>query len=123
MYSFGSPRKHAVRVVISQDHTFKTKQKFFCDGLSEKRVHLKVHKQNMGIVRSISSDRISCQYPILKISDLTQNHSENTGNNSWSIVKPYPTDQEIEKMPPNTPKTYESQLWVRDEENITFHGG
>ena len=93
MYSFGSPRKHAVRVVISQDHTFKTKQKFFCDGLSEKRVHLKVHKQNMGIVRSISSDRISCQYPILKISDLTQNYSENTGNNSWSIVKPYPTNQ------------------------------
>ena len=97
MYSFGSPRKHAVRVVISQDHTFKTKQKFFCDGLSEKKVHLKIHKQNMGIVRSISSDRISCQYPILRISDLTQNHSENTGNNSWSIVKPYPTNQEIGK--------------------------
>ena len=77
----------------------------------------------MGIVRSISSDRISCQYPILKISDLTQNYTENTGNNSWSIVKPYPTDQEIEKMPPNTPKMYEAQLWVRDEENITFHGG
>ena len=42
MYSFGSSRQHAIRVVISQDHIFKTKQKFFCDRPSEKKVHLKV---------------------------------------------------------------------------------
>ena len=51
---------------------------------------------------SLETQRISCQYPIIEIMDLSPNHSENTNENTWKILQPYPTKDEVNEKLDNT---------------------
>ena len=42
LYSFSTPRQHAVRVVLNEDLIFRIQKKFFCDRPCEKKVKFKV---------------------------------------------------------------------------------
>ena len=42
MYSFSTPRQHAVRVVLNEDLIFKIQKRFFCDRPCEKKVKFRV---------------------------------------------------------------------------------
>ena len=44
---------------------------------------------------TLEKQRISCQYPIMEIVDLTPDHTENINNNSWQILQPYPSIDEV----------------------------
>ena len=44
---------------------------------------------------TLEKQRISCQYPIMEIVDLTPAHTENINTNSLEILQPYPSIDEV----------------------------
>ena len=45
--------------------------------------------------KDVKSARISCQYKIMEVKDLTPTDPENEQNNFWSIEQPYPSKAEV----------------------------
>ena len=67
--------------------------------------------------------KVSCQYPIFEIEDLSPSHPENTNNNTWHVDMEYPglyTMEEI-KEDPDLPKFYIARAWARPNEELKFH--
>ena len=48
---------------------------------------------------TLEKQRISCQYPIMEIVDLSPAHTENINSNSWQILQPYPSIDEVNGSP------------------------
>lgn len=67
---------------------------------------------------SVMTNKVSCQYPILEILDLSQNHTANAKENEWSVDLAFPTQSEIDA---GAEKKYEASLWARANEEISFH--
>ena len=80
----------------------------------------------MGNVQQKSTRKISCQYPILDIHDLSFSHKDNVKNNTWHVKKPFPTKEEIKANEPNEefgiflPNDYQAEAWVAQGETLTF---
>ena len=89
--------------------------------------------------QEVVSARISCQYEIMSVEDLTKDMPINDQENFWVIEKPYPTKAEvfiiilfqtqksflslifqILAMDEGEPKEYKASLWVREGERIRF---
>ena len=68
---------------------------------------------------SVQTRKISCQYPIMAIHDLSSTHYLNVQNNSWTVLQEFPTNEQIQSASPPD-KLYVAALWARDEEEIVF---
>ena len=93
-------------------------KQFFCDRTTEKTVTLTV-TDNLNKNTSVSTRKLSCQYPIFEIEDMTADHADNKQNNSWTVLDEFPSKAEIEKDE-TIAKTYKARLWVRKDETIVF---
>ena len=67
--------------------------KWLCSDLILENFQTKRNIDDDGV--SLETHRISCQYPIMEIIDLSPTHTENTNENSWKILQPYPTKDEV----------------------------
>ena len=66
-----------------------------------------------------STRKVSCQYPILDVQDLSFTHIDNVKNNTWHVKKKFPTDEQIAEM--EFPfKDYQAEAWVAQNEKLTF---
>ena len=63
--------------------------RFFCDGATEKTVTLTL-LDKFGTTRQEKTRQVSCQYPIVAISDLSQDHADNTNENPWEVTQEFP---------------------------------
>ena len=82
--------------------------------------------QNTKKVLTNSTVRMSCQYPLSAVYDLTRFNEKNKENNSWHFIKTEETECEIcenVKLENGTllPRIYEAELWARVDETIRFH--
>ena len=41
--------------------------------------------------KNVSTAKVTCQYPILAITDMSHNHTDNVKDNGWNVVKPFPS--------------------------------
>ena len=55
----------------------------------------------------------------MAIYDMSPTHYLNVQNNSWTVIKEFPTNEEIQSNP-KIDKIYNASLWARDEEEIVF---
>ena len=97
-------------------------KRFFCDRTTEKTVHLEL-KDPLGNTRMQSTRKVSCQYPILDVEDLSFTHKDNVKNNTWHVKQKFPTNEfiaEMEEMEIFIPKYYEAEAWVAKDEKLTF---
>ena len=67
---------------------------------------------------TVKTRKVSCQYPIMAIQDMSPTHDVNVQNNSWTVITEFPTDQEIQDK--TKEKIYEAALWARKDEEIIF---
>ena len=70
-----------------------------------------------------STRKVSCQYPILDVEDLSFTHKDNVKNNTWHVKQEFPTNEfiaEMEEMEIFIPKYYEAEAWVAQNEKLTF---
>ena len=77
----------------------------------------------MGNTRIQSTRKVSCQYPILDVEDLSFTHKDNVKNNTWHVRQEFPTNEfiaEMEEMEIFIPKYYEAEAWVAQNEKLTF---
>ena len=74
----------------------------------------------MNNTRSIQTRKVSCQYPIVEIEDLSPDHPDNKDNNTWLVTYPYPTKEQVEAEPDYYPKVYEAKAWARPDEELKF---
>ena len=63
---------------------------------------------------------MSCQYPILEIQDLSSEHPDNDNNNTWHVIQPFPTKDEL-LADEYLDKNYLASAWVRESETLLFH--
>ena len=82
--------------------------------------------QNIQKVLTNSTVRMSCQYPLSAVYDLTRFNEKNKENNSWHFIKTEETECEIcenVKLENGTllARIYEAELWARVDETIRFH--
>ena len=112
------------------DRVLAVEQKFFCDRTTEKTVTLKVtDNQNSPVTLTNSTQRLSCQYPLSAVKDLSELHFHNVYNNSWKYVKTEETDCDSEESCQNQyhdngtviAREYEAWLSARKDETIRFH--
>ena len=105
-------------------------QKFFCDRTTEKTVTLTVtDNQNTPNTLKNSTVRLSCQYPLSAVRDLSEFHENNIYNNSWHYIKVNETDCASEVLCKNKEydngtviaREYEARLSARKDERIRFH--
>ena len=68
---------------------------------------------------TVETRKISCQYSLSGISDLSPTHPLNLQNNSWTVIEEFPTEAEIQ-ADPSKDKKYIAHLWARKEEEIVF---
>ena len=87
-----------LRAVLLEDRFLPVKFRFFCDRTTEKTVTLTLTDQ-LGEKAKAKTRKISCQYPIFAVQDLSADHADNKHNNSWTLMKAFPTDQEILDYP------------------------
>ena len=113
-----NPRQHMVRAVLLEDRIIPLKFKFFCDRTTEKTVTLTLTDQ-LDKTTAVKTRKISCQYPIFAVQDLSADHDDNKKNNSWSLMEAFPSDATI-LANPSVNKTYKARLWVRENEEIVF---
>ena len=123
------PFKRAIRPLLFEDRILAVEQKFFCDRTTEKTIVLTV-KDNQNTPKELknSTVRLSCQYPLSAVKDLSEFHEENKYDNSWIYVKTEETDCEEsqcknEKYENGTviAREYEAWLSARRDEKIRFH--
>lgn len=107
-----------LRVHLREDRILPLEKRFFCDRATEKTVHLQL-EDRFGKQINTTTKKVSCQYPILTIEDLSENHTSNTQENGWAVTKPFPTQEEIDNL--GMAKTYEASVWARQNEELTFH--
>ena len=88
-------RQHAVRVAIYEDRIFYFEQKFFCDRPTEKTVSMTVYDENSVALPTISTPRITCQYPVMEIKDISKTHPENDPNMPYEVLTPMTTSGEL----------------------------
>ena len=121
--------KRAIRPVIFEDRILAVEQKFFCDRTTEKTIVLTV-KDNQDTQKTLknSTVRLSCQYPLSAVKDLSEFNEENKYNNSWKYVKTEETDCEEsacknERYENGTVKAREYEAWLsaRKDEKVRFH--
>ena len=80
----GSPnRQHMVRAVLIEDRLMPLQYEFFCDRTTEKTVTLTV-TDLLAEETKVKTRKMSCQYPIFAIEDLSPGHESNAQNNSWT---------------------------------------
>ena len=68
---------------------------------------------------TVKTRKVSCQYPIMAIHDMSATHPLNLQNNSWTVLLEFPTDAEIQ-ADKETKKEYIAALWARKDEEIVF---
>ena len=88
------PRRHAVRVVLFHDRFFRLEEKFYCDKPTEKTVKLQVFAPTTGSVFK-ATPKITCQYPIVNITDLSiisQNNLDLQLHSPFTVLQE-PTDE------------------------------
>ncbi len=44
-----------------------------------------------------TTSQVSCQYPIVEITDLTASLGKNKATNAWSVINEFPTVEEVEQ--------------------------
>ena len=71
-----------------------------------------------GTTTTVSTRKVSCQYPIMAITDMSPTHPLNQQNNSWTVIAEFPTNKEIEEK--TKEKVYEASVWARKDEEIVF---
>ena len=77
----------------------------------------------MGNTKVQSTRKVSCQYPILDVQDLSFTHKDNVKNNTWHVKQEFPTNEFIAEMEEEEifiPKYYEAEAWVAQNEKLTF---
>ncbi len=74
----------------------------------------------LGTVKEYKTKKVSCQYPILEVLDLSADHNQNMDNNSWSVLTPFPTRDEL-IADPEIEKVYRASVWARENEQLYFH--
>ena len=77
----------------------------------------------MGNTKIQSTRKVSCQYPILDVQDLSFTHEDNVKNNTWQVIREFPTDEyiaEMEEQDIPIPKDYQAEAWVAQNEKLTF---
>ena len=78
MYKSSENYKRAVRPLLMEDRVLAVEQKFFCDRTTEKTITLTVtDNQNTPLTLTNTTQRLSCQYPLSAVSDLTADNIEN----------------------------------------------
>ena len=82
--------------------------------------------QNIPKVLTNSTVRMSCQYPLSAVYDLTRFDEKNRENNTWNFIKTEETECEVcenARMENGTliPRVYEAELSARKNETIRFH--
>ena len=121
--------KRAIRPVLFEDRVLAVEQKFFCDRTTEKTIVLTV-KDNQNVQKTLTNStvRMSCQYPLSAVQDLSESNTENKYNNSWNYIKTEETDCEEslcknERYENGTVKAREYEAWLsaRKDETIRFH--
>ena len=112
-----------------EDRILAVEQKFFCDRTTEKTIKLSV-KDNQNNPKELTNStiRLSCQYPLSAVKDLSEFNEFNKYNNSWKYVKTEETDCEElacknEKYENGTiiAREYEAWLSARKDETVRFH--
>lgn len=112
-----------LRVRLQEDRIFDVEKKFFCDRTTEKTVTILL-EDPLANTRSVSTRKVSCQYDLIKIEDLSSVHPENTNNNTWHVTKEFPTPEEIKENQEKglaSDTSYHAQAWVRENEELRFH--
>ena len=102
----------ALRALLVEDRIIYAERKYFCERATEKTVTLYVHDE-FGTSVDVSTNKVSCQYPILEIEDESPSHTENVNENGWTVTRDFPAD-------PTLPKIYETRLTARVGETIAF---
>ena len=129
-YNYANDYKRAVRPLLSEDRVLAVEQKFFCDRTTEKTVTLTVtDNQNTPNTLKNSTVRLSCQYPLSAVKDLSELNENNVYNNSWKYIKVEETDCASEVLCKNKQydngtviaREYEASLSARKDERIRFH--
>ena len=72
-------RQHAVRVGTVEDRFLQLENHFFCEKPTEKTVELNF-KDKQGAAHTVTTPKITCQYPIMEIFDLSLQHASNIPN-------------------------------------------
>ncbi len=86
------PRRHAVRAVAFHDRFFRTEEKLYCDRPTEKTVRLTLTDEEGGaVVRS--TPKITCQYPIVNLTDHSRVNVDNADLHSPYFVLDPSTDR------------------------------
>ena len=125
-----SEEKRAIRPILYEDRILAVEQKFFCDRTTEKTVTLTVtDNQNTPVTFANSTVRLSCQYPLSAVKDLSESNENNVFNNSWHYIKVEETDCASEVLCKNKlydngtviAREYEASLSARKDERIRFH--
>ena len=76
----------ALRAFLAQDRILYLEKKFFCDKATEKTVYLMVKDQfNTGSHKQVHTKKVSCQFPILEIWDLSSVNDDNKLANGWEV--------------------------------------
>ena len=129
-YNYANDYKRAVRPLLSEDRVLAVEQKFFCDRTTEKTVTLTVtDNQNSPVTFANSTVRLSCQYPLSAVKDLSEINENNVFNNSWHYIKVEETDCASEVLCKNKlfdngtviAREYEASLSARKDERVRFH--
>ena len=107
-----------LRVRLQEDRIITIQKKFFCDRTTEKTLTL-ILKDPLQNTRRVSTRKVSCQYDLVEITDLSFDHPENTKNNSWHLLQPFPTKEDLE-LDPYFPKIYRASAWVTESETLKF---
>ena len=76
----------ALRAFLAQDRILYLEKKFFCDKATEKTVSLMVKDQfDTGSHKQVHTKKVSCQFPILEIWDLSSTNPDNLFANGWEV--------------------------------------
>ncbi len=105
-----------LRVALFEDRIMTVEKKFFCDRTTEKTVYLDLYDW-LGNQKWIRTRKVSCQYDLVKFTDLSFDHVENTKNNSWHVIQDFPTEDMMEL---GMPKIYKASAWVSEGDTLKF---
>ena len=72
-----------------------------------------------GSHKQVHTQKVSCQFPILEIWDLSSTNADNLFANGWEVTNDFPTLQQVEDL--GLKKEYNASVWARDGEELTFH--
>ena len=60
----------------------------------------------------VKSARVSCQYKIMEVKDLTPTDPKNEQNNFWSIEQPYPSKAKVVSLKNLDPQTFKQHIII-----------